>query len=733
VNIKPSVLMLLGSLLCASVSAQTLLEHVESESGTLLPGYTGKITAPFAGVGTYGNGDGVEHSTAKLTNAPGKFRIDIRGASNNASAAGISIYVDNKKVGAATFANATASVQTVNFQLDAVPAVQKIRFSLETDNGSNDTFLDWYELFYVGAIAAPPPPPTLPSQGAYYSGTYRNMFAEAGYSQTDITTKINAAYNQLFHSANKSRETGEAILIDAPNDSSMAYIWDTGNDDVRSEGMSYGMMMAVQLNNQTDFNKIWAWANKYSLNKSGEMQGYFGWQKNTDGSNRDVNPAPDGEEYFVTALFFASHRWGDGAGIYNYKAEANKLLDNMYKGVGTHYVNSQLVNFSLFDSTTGHILFSPYGTAFSDPSYHLPAFYELWSRWATNNKSFWAERATASRAFLKNVVDRNGSTGLNSNYANFDGSVVSSAAADHKVFFYDAWRTIGNAATDYHWWKADEWQVTYAKRLHSFLKGKGIDSYPSLYNLDGSAYNNNADHSAGLVGQNAMGALASDSADAWGFVNALWNTPVPTGRYRYYDGTLYLFSMMALSGNYRVYCPNNACSGSNTSSPPASSKSASSVAASSKPASSKSASSVPVSSVPASSKPSSSQPVSSVPASSKPASSKAASSSASLASLTCKHVILDEWGQGFTAGIRITNNGTTAVNGWSLTWRYTDGSVMTNSWNANITGSNPYTATPLSWLVTINPGQTIEIGAQVNKGVPNTPAPTPAVTGPGCN
>ncbi len=40
----------------------------------------------------------------------------------------------------------------------------------------------------------------------------------------------------------------------------------------------------------------------------------------------DELPAPDGEEYFVMALYFAANRWGNGKGIYDYEAHADRLL-----------------------------------------------------------------------------------------------------------------------------------------------------------------------------------------------------------------------------------------------------------------------------------------------------------------------------------------------------------------------------------------------------------------------
>ena len=50
---------------------------------------------------------------------------------------------------------------------------------------------------------------------------------------------------------------------------------------------------------------------------------------NTDGTPRSTGAAPDGEEYYVMALYFAAHRWGNGKGIYNYQAEADRILRGM--------------------------------------------------------------------------------------------------------------------------------------------------------------------------------------------------------------------------------------------------------------------------------------------------------------------------------------------------------------------------------------------------------------------
>jgi len=76
-------------------------------------------------------------------------------------------------------------------------------------------------------------------QGAYYTGKYRNLFAEAGYAQKDIDAKLEKAYHDLFEGPNR-------IYFEVED--SLAYVSDIKNNDARTEGLSYGLMVAVQFN-----------------------------------------------------------------------------------------------------------------------------------------------------------------------------------------------------------------------------------------------------------------------------------------------------------------------------------------------------------------------------------------------------------------------------------------------------------------------------------------------------
>jgi glucuronoarabinoxylan endo-1,4-beta-xylanase len=109
------------------------------------------------------------------------------------------------------------------------------------------------------------------------------------------------------------------------------------------------------------------------------------------------------------------------------------------------------------------------------------------------------------------------------------------------------------------------------------------------------------------------------------------------------------------------------------------------------------------------------------------------SNSSSVANNTanCSYLVTNDWGTGYTAAIRIKNNGSSVINNWNVSWNYSDSTRVSSSWNANLIGSNPYSATGLSWNSSIQPGQTAEFGFQGTKN--NGAAQVPSVTGSVCN
>jgi oligosaccharide reducing-end xylanase len=395
--------------------------------------------------------------------------------------------------------------------------------------------------------------------GAFATGHYRNLFVEAGHSQAEVDAKIAAAFQQLFHGDSAT----ETVYYPAGENANgpLAYLSDINNHDVRTEGMSYGMMIAVQLDKKAEFDALWNWSRTYMYHDdpAHPAYGFFSWSLRTDGTPNSESPAPDGEEYYAMALYFASAHWGDGAGIYAYRAAADRLLSDMKNRTvitGPAGRGRTETDGAEFNAEHKMVRFTPDMNRpdHTDPSYHLPHFYELWARWGpVADRSFWKEAATISRDFFQQVTHP--VTGLMPDYANFDGTPVTGGFNRGAANFGpDAWRTAANWSVDWSWWAADPRERVLSDRIQAFFVAQGIDTYGNRYTLDGQRLGDS--HATALVATNAVASLAATStARARRFVEALWNAEIPSGRYRYYDGMWYLMGLMHCGGAYRIWSP----------------------------------------------------------------------------------------------------------------------------------------------------------------------------------
>lgn len=411
-------------------------------------------------------------------------------------------------------------------------------------------------------------------KGAFETRKYRNLFVEMGYQQKDVDAKVKEVFNDVFHGTNKVYfEVGD----------SMGYISDIKNHDVRTEGMSYGMMIAVQLDEKDIFDRLWRWSRHYMQHQEGPKEGYFAWSCKTDGTHNSEGAASDGELYFITSLLFASNRWGNDTGI-NYKAEAQRILnctmprqihsDNPPQNFGPMRQQRGPRQSFLIHPETKLITFTPegFGQRFTDPSYHIPAFYEVWAKWADDGRAdFWNECAIKSRKFLHQAIHPQ--TGLNPDMCNYDGTLMQGFGGRRNGganFRYDSWRVPMNIVLDYEWSCADgDWQRQYGERIQNFFYRQGVSTFVDQYRIDGSLPADDEilqaggfrklRHSIGLVATIASASMMCSHEKSKEFVDALWNAkhePFEDGYFdAYYDGLLRLFAFLHLSGRYQVIFP----------------------------------------------------------------------------------------------------------------------------------------------------------------------------------
>jgi oligosaccharide reducing-end xylanase len=404
---------------------------------------------------------------------------------------------------------------------------------------------------------APPqqPAPQVPlSPGRPTRGT-ANLFTDLlGTPVAEVDARVRLAVDRIFgigtnESAIPQADTGYRLYYELPQDASQAFIWCADENDVRSEGQSYGMMVAVQMNMQSQFDKLWTFAKeRMQFATNDAWNRYFRWRGAVTVSGDAINvnfgqngPAPDGDEYFAAALYLADRRWGSSGAI-NYEQEADAIASAMLNNTGGAQGRAPIIN-----PQSNMVVFYPQGNSagFSDPSYHLPAFYEVFARDGDPaDAGRWRQIAEISRQFF--VQSANPNTGLHPDYANFNGTP--NAGSDD--FRFDAWRVPMNMAIDFAWTGPDARLQVQVEKYHAFFGPRlGANNIPNaLFLLNGTVAPDDTGSSTALAATLAAGALASTAQNRAEFVENLWNTRQQSGTYRYYQEAIYALGLLATAG-----------------------------------------------------------------------------------------------------------------------------------------------------------------------------------------
>jgi len=369
-------------------------------------------------------------------------------------------------------------------------------------------------------------------------GAYPNAFRDVlGKSDAEISAKLAATFNQLFHGDPAS----QAIYFTTGTD--QAYILDVFHDDVRSEGLGLGMLIAVELGKRDELDRLWRYAKAHQY-AEGPRQGYLP-SFCDKGSTTVACDDPFGLQYMATALLLARGRWKNAPGAIDYDREAANLLDVI------RYKEDD--NCGVVDGVTGtfepesHLAYDvPTVDAAntSRPSIVMPASYELW-RQATGD-DFWSAAATAGRTYWK--ASAHPTTGLWPVRTRFDGTPV----AGSDTFLPEAYRTLINVVLDQLWTGGLPWATDESNRLLQFFAGQGIDNYAGGYSLDGRSVVD-ATHQNALVAANGAFALVATVEQRAAFINAAWNLAPSIGRPRYNSGLMIMLAQLILGGQMVVY------------------------------------------------------------------------------------------------------------------------------------------------------------------------------------
>ena len=203
----------------------------------------------------------------------------------------------------------------------------------------------------------------------------------------------------------------------------------------------------------------------------------------------------------------------------------------------------------MWEPENAYIRFVP-GMKISDPSYHLPHFYELFALKADGeDRAFWKRAAEASRRYI--VLSAHPETGLSPEYADYGGKTVLLFGKPW-VYYSDAYRVAENIALDRIWFGPDPALEQVVTKLQDFFAEQDMEDLRA-YELDGTPQSEPAMHPTAIRAVLGAASAASRSASRERFLREFAQLPMRRGNRRYYDNCLYFFCLLMLTGNYRIY------------------------------------------------------------------------------------------------------------------------------------------------------------------------------------
>ncbi|WP_029271355.1 glycosyl hydrolase family 8 [Flavobacterium sp. KJJ] len=305
-----------------------------------------------------------------------------------------------------------------------------------------------------------------------------------------------------------------------------------------SEGIGYGMLLAVYAADKTLFDGLWLYY-KDNVNANGVMN----WKINGCSGINGANGATDAELDVAFALIVADFQWAS-AGTINYKNDANTLI----AAIKAHEIEANTFVLKPGDQFGG--------SQITNPSYFSPAYYRVFGTF-TNDTAFWNSVAAKSYTIINNnLTVNNAAGGLVSDWCEASGAYSSQAGGYNKggkTYSYDAARTPWRIAVDYLWYGTAD-AKTYSKKSSDFVRVNlgGSLNIKDGYNQDGSL--SGQWHNATFVGAFACAAMGGENQthlDA-SYLD-LKNLNEPNSYFNHTLKTLYSF---LLTGNF--YLPLNA-------------------------------------------------------------------------------------------------------------------------------------------------------------------------------
>ena len=284
-----------------------------------------------------------------------------------------------------------------------------------------------------------------------------------------------------------------------------------GNDTV-SEGIGYGMIAAVYMNDKPTFDGLWTYAQAH-FDSSGLMNWHIDAGGNTSGNG--MGSATDADEDMAWALLMASNQWSSAA----YLAAAKTMITI----IATSSIGS--------DGTLAP------GDSWGDtnvtyPDYFAPSYYRVFAK-VTNNANWSGLIIDRNYAILAAVSGSNGlvpdktttAMGISGNYS------------------YDACRTPWRIGMDYCF-NAEPRAKAYLDKVGAFFDKIGAGNIVDGYAPSGSGAGNA--HNMAFIGPAGVAGMAGHPS----LLDGAFQFGAAGSDTSYFGHSLGVLTMLMMSGNF---------------------------------------------------------------------------------------------------------------------------------------------------------------------------------------
>ena len=295
-----------------------------------------------------------------------------------------------------------------------------------------------------------------------------------------------------------------------------------------SEGMAYGMLIAVSMSDKKTFDNLWAYAQAYINN------GLMSWQvassgaKPTSGSLSFAS-AGDADQDMAWALIMADKQWPGGS----YLSSAKSILSA---------IKSQEISSPANTVKDGNNA----SQGASHPDYAAPDYYKVFA--TVSGDSSWNSVTTGEYSFL--TSNQTGSTGLIPD------------ATGQSTFGYDACRAPWRVGLDYCWNASASAKTFLTPMVAWFLSttqnGASVTSVGKITIPVSTSGSGTGNASGAITGPAGVAAMMSSSNqtfvnNSYTYLYTLINNATASSSLNYFSATLGLLSMLAMSGNFFDY------------------------------------------------------------------------------------------------------------------------------------------------------------------------------------